>query len=282
MKRLLLIVCIVLLFISCGPKPKDLHKPEKGVLRAMTLNIAHGRKDGPNQLFLKKDEFVKNLDEIALLIKREQPDIIALQEADGPSFWSGNFNHVEYLKNKTGYSCFFRGEHMKTVNLSYGTALLSRVQLQDPVSQSFSSPVPAPIKGFVIATIAWPGKPGTIIDIVSVHLDFSNPSNREKQTEELTAFLKTRKNPVIVLGDFNCEWDDKKTVLKKFAKDLDLKTFKPEDKAIKTFSKSKRRLDWIFIPKDHEFISHRILPDIVSDHKAVIADIGLVVSGKDK
>ena len=64
-------------------------------LRVMTLNLAHGRGEAFHQLFQKSTTIIQNLDEISAMLKREQADVVALQEADAPSFWSGNFHHVD-------------------------------------------------------------------------------------------------------------------------------------------------------------------------------------------
>ena len=55
------------------------------VLKVMTLNLAHGRKDRWHQMLLKRRQIEEHLDHIAEVICREKPDVIALQEADGPS-----------------------------------------------------------------------------------------------------------------------------------------------------------------------------------------------------
>ena len=39
----------------------------------------------------------KNLEEIADYFSASGADLIALQEADAPSRWSGKFNHVEFV-----------------------------------------------------------------------------------------------------------------------------------------------------------------------------------------
>ena len=55
------------------------------VLKLLTLNIAHGRKDSFNQLLVPNGTIVENLDDIAELLKKVDADVVALQEADGPS-----------------------------------------------------------------------------------------------------------------------------------------------------------------------------------------------------
>ena len=58
-------------------------------LTIATLNIAHARKDARNQLFVRGERFRANLLELAALMDRAEADVIALQEADAPSRWSG-------------------------------------------------------------------------------------------------------------------------------------------------------------------------------------------------
>ena len=71
---------------------------ERPTLHVATLNIAHGRGLEAEQLGHTKEFFEGNIDAVAAVIKRENPDVIALQEADAPSVWSGLFDHVARLR----------------------------------------------------------------------------------------------------------------------------------------------------------------------------------------
>ena len=66
-------------------------------LSLLSLNLAHGRKDRFSQLLLSSETIERNLLDVASYLESSQADIVALQEADSPSNWSGNFNHVEFL-----------------------------------------------------------------------------------------------------------------------------------------------------------------------------------------
>ena len=241
------------------------------VERPLTLNVAHGRKDGRHQALLKRTTIESNLDNIASVLAREQPDVVALQEADGPSLWSGTFDHVEYLALGAGYPHFFRGEHVQATKLSYGTALLSQLPLTDPVSITFAPSPPTFSKGFVVGTVQWPGNPDLEIDIVSVHLDFSRKSVRQKQVRQMINKLSGRKNPLIVMGDFNCGWDGEEESLRTLAKQLDLRAFQPTARNMMTFPALDTRLDWILISPELEFIEYKTISDTLSDHRAVVA-----------
>ena len=63
-------------------------------LRVVTLNLGHGRGTASHQALLKRMRIQSNLDGIASVLRQEGPDIVGLQEADAPSWWSGGFDHV--------------------------------------------------------------------------------------------------------------------------------------------------------------------------------------------
>ena len=70
-------------------------------------------------------------------------DVIALQEADGPSAWSGNFDHVALLSTLTDCCAHYRGEHnafnLGGTALASGTALLSRLPFRETRSHRFGT-----------------------------------------------------------------------------------------------------------------------------------------------
>jgi len=255
---------------------QDSTPAERPSLKVMTLNIAHGRKEGPYQVFQRRNSIEANANDIATLLRRVQPDIVALQEADGPSIWSGNFNHVLYLAEKGEFPYCVQGEHVSRMKLHYGTALLSALLPKNPVSVTFAPSPPTFPKGFVVCTIQWPGDPDTDIDVVSVHLDFARRSVREKQVQQMATKLARRNRPLIVMGDFNCEWASKEQTLPMLAEKLNLRAYKPRAAEMDTFPSSQRRLDWILISLGIEFLTYKVLSDTVSDHLGLVAELGMV------
>ena len=216
------------------------------------------------------------LDRIARVLVREAPQVVALQEADGAAVWSGNFNHVDYLAKHGGFGHRFRGEHVKGLRLSYGTALLSKRPLGECASITFAPSPPTLSKGFVTSSLAWPGKPHTRVTVASVHLDFARASVRREQVQRLVAELKDIKGPLVVMGDFNCQWQGKESSLRTLAGDLDLQAHQPDADDMATFPESGERLDWILISRELNFVSHRRLDDKLSDHLGVVAELRLV------
>ena len=244
-----------------------------GLLRVVTLNLAHGRKDGANQLFRSGRALASNLDEIAAEVADRKPHVVALQEADGPSIWSGNFNHVDRLATKAGIPCYARAENVKGLKLSYGTALLSTFPLDDAVAHTFAPSPPSFSKGYLVATIDWPGHSPVKTDLVSIHLDFLRETVRRRQVEEVVRVLSGRNNPLVIMGDFNCDWTDDRSPVRHLADSLGLHTFRPRATDLATFGTRGRRLDWILVSAELEFSSFRVLPEALSDHAGVIAEL---------
>lgn len=245
-------------------------------LKVVTLNLAHGRKDAWHQALLRRATIQANLDEVVRILDREQPEVVALQEADAPSLWSGRFHHVAYLSEKTGIPYFVLGEHVRRMKLAYGTALVSRQHIQDATSHRFSPSPPTQLKGMVVGTIHWPGKLQVLLDVVSVHLDFSRKSVRQRQAREIIDRLAGRKRPLVLMGDFNCGFCAKDPTLSMLAHGLNLRPHEPEATEMVSFPRRNKRLDWIMISSELAFVEYRTLPEVLSDHRAVVATLKLV------
>jgi endonuclease/exonuclease/phosphatase family metal-dependent hydrolase len=248
-------------------------------LKVMTLNLAHGRKDGLNQLLKSGGAIRRNLEEIAIIFDKHGADVVALQEADAPSFWSGGFDHVALLAEQAGYPFYENSHQANSWFFSYGTALLSRANLSGVMHHTFRPSPPTMNKGYTLGQLAW--QPGTaepvLVDIVSVHIDFSRKSVREQQSAELSETLAGRGNPIIIMGDFNSDWSADEQVVRALAERADLHVYRPESEDLATYANTKR-YDWILISKQLEFVSLEVLPDILSDHSAVVAEIGMRIS----
>ena len=74
---------------------------------------------------------------------------------------------------------------------------------------------------------------------------------------------------LIIMGDFNTQWSSNMNDL---CKALALKAYQPNLKEI-TFSKTRKRLDWILISEEIEFIQYKTHQNNLSDHYAVSATL---------
>lgn len=244
------------------------------VLRVASLNIAHGRKDSINQLFVSEDGFRRNLDDVAGVLDEYRPHVVALQEADAESRWSGGFDHIGYLASAAGYPWRVHEINADNWLFSFGTALLSMLPLTETLTHTFEASPPTLDKGFVLAQFDWASDDGKLtrkVDILSVHLDFSRQSVRQQQINEMEEILSGRNNPTIIMGDFNSEWLAEESVIKQLTQKSRFVTYMPASTDYDTYKN--KRLDWILISNDMEFVSYRVLPDTLSDHAMILAEI---------
>ena len=255
-----------------------------GALKVLSLNVGHGRHRALNQLLVKKERVYENLDKVAQLLERNALDIVALQESDAASRWSGSFDHVAYLAEKSGMQCRVHGLHSQTWISSYGTALLSRSKPASSDSIRFERSWPSKQKGFVTASFDWPaGGDGNVITFVSVHLDFLRASVRDQQVGALVDHLSEIDGPVVLMGDINSQWEESASHVRTLAEKLGLHAHAPESRELGTYKDaSGKRFDWILVSGELEFRDYRNLSDVVSDHLAVYAEIALRQSTTSK
>lgn len=252
---------------------------EDGLLRVATLNLAHGRGDRLNQALLSDATVRSNLEAVAEALRAVDAQVVALQEADAPSSWSGDFDHVQALVEQAAYPYAHHAVHAQNRFYAFGTALLARVPLLEPHTHHFPPSRPTTTKGFVAARVAW--NPGAQFDrpvpvlLVSVHLDFSRRSVRLSQVDELSAYLEGQCGPKVVMGDFNSDWLAEESSLRILAERLDLVAYEPLAEGHATYPSGDRRLDWILASRDLVIEHHRVVAEVISDHRMVVADLRL-------
>jgi endonuclease/exonuclease/phosphatase family metal-dependent hydrolase len=227
------------------------------------------------QLGLPRETFQANLAAVAVVVERERPDILAVQEADAPSAWSGRFDHVQSLSAAAGYPYVHHGLHFDKnaggLRLRYGTALLARRVLGSKTSHSFAAR-PLDTKGFVTAVIEFVKRP---LVVTSVHLDAVSPSTRRRQVEALVSALEDAPGAMIVMGDLNCQWCDESDAVRMLASRLGLRAYVPEGPGLATYRANAPlvRIDWILISPQLRFRDYRVWEDQVSDHLGVSAEV---------
>jgi endonuclease/exonuclease/phosphatase family metal-dependent hydrolase len=285
-----LLPLVILLVSSCSSTPKSLEERTRILpvvaatqaptepqihdsLTLISINLAHGRQSSINQLLVSKSKTYENLDDIAAFLLKYDADLVALQEADSPSPWSGNFHHVDYLAQQAGFPFYAYSEHARLWMGNYGTGILSRLPMASALGLTFPATPPTASKGFTLAQIEWPTDRGRVklVDVISVHLDFSRKSARMQQLDELIAVLKARKGPLIIMGDFNSEWLAEQYLADSYSEQSRLHVYNAVSEDLSTYKD--KRLDWILLTRDLEFDSYRVATEVLSDHRAIIAKI---------
>ncbi len=238
----------------------------------MSLNIGHGRGAGLNQMTQGRKKITSNADYIAEIVLKEDITLTALQEVDGPGLWNGGLDLIEHLAEASGYAHGIWTKNVDIPALSYGTAVLSSLPYSTAESFTFRArPVVLP-KGFTLGVFKVSETDDRHVCVVSVHLDPIFGFMRRKQADAIIEKLASYDYPVIIAGDFNCGWRTGSAV-QYLAEKLNLQAWDPESKKYPTRLPGKRRLDWILISDEMEFVHYETLPYILSDHSAVRADI---------
>jgi endonuclease/exonuclease/phosphatase family metal-dependent hydrolase len=219
---------------------------------------------------------VIDLEAIASVIKKEQPDLVALQEVDVYTTRSGKSLHqAEELGRMTGMKVFFA----KAIDYGggeYGIAILSRYPMKE--MKKYRLPTAAGTGGELrtLATAIIELPQGKQILFANTHLDAQgNDTNRILQAEKIVEILRQESLPVVLAGDFNAEVSTR--VIKTFDNYFTRSCITGCDFTIPVINPNKT-IDYIvYAPKTSiEAIQHKVLPETyASDHRPVTAVLRL-------
>jgi len=193
-----LILLPAILIASCSNggniKPKPIDGPSV-TLKVMTYNVHHC--NPPSKSFGEIE-----MDTIAGVIKKQNPDVVALQEIDDHTSRSGAFNEAGEIAKKLKMKFYF-GKAIDYGGGGYGVAILSKY----PLSDVMTFPLPD-VAGFtgevrVLATVKVTFADGKSIRFGCTHLDASSQANRELQIKEIIRISSSESLPFIIGGDFN-------------------------------------------------------------------------------
>lgn len=162
-----------------------------GGIRILAYNIKHGRgNDG------KVD-----LERTASVIKRLNPDVVALQEVDRGVERSGKVDEPLQLAELTGLKHHAFGKFFDYQGGEYGMAILSRFPLENITNLRL--PDGAEPRSSLIATVVSPSP----FCLANVHF-YRTQQERLAQAGALLDFLNRESNlPSVVAGDFNSQPD---------------------------------------------------------------------------
>jgi endonuclease/exonuclease/phosphatase family metal-dependent hydrolase len=250
----------------------------RDTVRVMTLNVAHGARRPWPAALVPRRTLARNLDAIAALVRSAGVDVVALQEIDRACAFSKNVDHFDWIARGAEMPFHLHAPHGQrdSFGMLHGHALLSRHPLDGAEDRRFARRL-CHDKGFVAATVTAPALRAAI-DVVSVHLEPFAPGVRRSQILELAAALGVRRErsgrPLVVMGDMNTGYGDATRGVGLLASVLGLRAWRPEEK-LPTYSASLPlvRFDWILASPELSIVACSTLPDVVSDHAAVVADI---------
>ncbi len=190
MPRILSLLSLLpMLFVSATGAGAE---PDPVQIRVLSYNIHHGAgTDG------KLD-----LPRIADVIKRLQPDLVALQEVDKETTRSKGVDQAAELGRLTKMQAVF-GKAMDYAGGQYGEAILSRYPLQQVTVHALPAPENCEPR-CVLAAVVQPQENGPQVMFAGTHLEHANATVRLCQAGKLTPLLADgNRFPTLLAGDLN-------------------------------------------------------------------------------
>lgn len=253
----LLWIGLALGVVFTTPSPPPIQAGDS--LRVMTYNIQAGNNDAGERDF----------DAQVALIRRLNPDLIALQESDTPRLSLNNHDLVRYFAHRLGYYVVYGPP---TVAGTFGTALLSRFPLQNPrVIYTFSD------QDEIGTTVAEFDFGGQTVTVANVHPDGSKTAMLVF-ADTLVAQLGPR-SPLIVLGDFNLrEGDPAYETIAALWQNAWLARYPTGIRPDGLDMSGRQRIDHIFVDEAWKVLDadYILPPDSHTDHPVHWADLALI------
>lgn len=234
-------------------------------IRVLTFNILHGA--------TTNNDF--DLDTIASLIKRANPDLVALQEVDNKTNRARKMDLVKELADRTGMQGIF-GAAMPYDGGEYGEGVLTKWKILDSRNVALPHlPEHEPRAALEITTMTpW----GDTMHFIGTHLDhLRDDGDRIAQAKKINEAFKDLKYPAILGGDLNDTPGS--TAIDILEQDWQ-PTYHRSD-IVPTYSSEnpRKKIDYImFRPRDRwKVILKQVICDrVASDHCAYLAVLELV------
>ncbi|MBZ4187971.1 endonuclease/exonuclease/phosphatase family protein [Niabella beijingensis] len=262
-------IFLALIFLLAGIY---VNRSNAQTVKVLTYNIYHGEEHYNNGK--------SNLEKIAAVIRKYQPDFVAMQEVDSMTKRTATFNNgvkkdlVAELAKMTGMHGYF-GKAMDYNEGGYGEGLLSKYAAVPVVHQL---PVPAGGEGRALITIEHQFANGKKMVFAGTHLCHEFETNREAQAKAVADILLQMKLPVAVGGDFNITPDTKAyAIISGRMEDAAVRFGNPQ--LTFPYTKPRIRLDYIFLNKGAAWKVKKVEvidKEDASDHKPVLVTLELM------
>lgn len=230
-------------------EPALLAVEDPAQLRVLTYNIQQGYDQHGQRAYLEQME----------VIRSKNPDILGLQESDVARFSGGNADIVRLFAEGLNMHAYYGP---KTVNGTFGIALLSRYPLENP--QTFFMYSAGEQTAAITADIV---VRGIRYHVLVTHLGNGGPIIQQQQVlEELQG-----KSNVIAMGDFNFRPDTDQYALT--TQTLDNAWVLAGEPITPGLERS-NLIDHIFVSPGMAIKSAEYIVSEVSDHPGLLVEIG--------
>lgn len=236
-------------------------------IKVMTYNLQHCL-DYKKLLFKKR---VIDIDMFCNIIKKENPDIIGLNEV------YNDINHIEtveqakYIANKLGYNYYFFGQSIIIKEtIEYGNAIISKypleniqvIKIDDPLIKDEN--VWYESRSIISCKINIDNK---IINVYVTHLGLAK-QEQINGIDKLLEIINPQENNII-LGDFNMKADN--NAIKKLYSILnDTNSYSKVEKFTYPSINPKMKIDYIFC-NGINCVESYVVEEVGSDHLPVVS-----------
>lgn len=259
-------IILSLVFSLFGMSVHGQSKNSEMLLKVMAYNIHHANPPSKPKVI--------DIDAIVEVIRRQNPDLVALQEVDVNTGRSGNMDQATIIAEKLGMYYFFA----KAIDYDggdYGQAILSRFPISEEQIHRLPSSPELGGEPRIMATVKVALTGGKFLRFGTVHLDAQKDSkNRILQAEELNLIAANEVLPFVIAGDFNATPTDQALQLLK-------KEWNPtcEDCPFTIpVINPRKAIDFIMFDNQHkwEVVSHQVIDEqYASDHLPVVGILKL-------
>ncbi|SBW03617.1 endonuclease/exonuclease/phosphatase family protein [uncultured Dysgonomonas sp.] len=258
----IIIKTLLVCFILMNGYINNVNAQKQTQIKVMSYNLRFGE--------------LASLEELAEFIKKENPDIVALQEVDVKTYreraqHQNGKNFISELAFRTGMLSLY-GKTIPYMGGYYGIGILTKYPYIS--AKRILLPMPEGSKeqrAYLVSDIELPD--GNIFTFVSTHLDYPTSEVRLAQVDSLNSDLLKHKNPIVLCGDFNAKPDSYEiSVCMSEWKQVSNMNFTSPAK------NAKSKIDYIFCyPHSKWQIISAETPVIqLSDHLPVIATLELL------
>ncbi len=232
-------------------------------LRVMSFNIRHGRgMDGE-----------VDLQRIATVIRRENPDVVALQEVDRGVERSGRVDTPAVLEELTGMEAFFE-RNIEFQGGDYGNAVLTRFPIRKKANTHLDMLREGEQRGVIHMILDVDGRE---LLFLNTHIDYRrDDSERLKNIRQFREIVGAYGDlPVIFCGDFN-DFPGSRTHEKMKEDFVDAWEAAGEGDGF-TFPSDEpdRRIDYVFLSRKGTLhpAGARVVDTRASDHRPLVVDL---------